>query len=114
MALAVAWIVPLVWGLGSSLWLRRLDVLGLLGVVTYGIALAISVFLHAGALPLKVHRAVLSRSGHGCHLERDASAPTRWVFLDFALPTWTAPRRYGPSRRCSLRRPRLDQAPGSP
>jgi hypothetical protein len=34
-------------------------VLGLLGVVTYGIALAISVVFGAGALPLKLHRGLV-------------------------------------------------------
>jgi hypothetical protein len=59
-ALALAWIIPVVWTLGSSLWLQRLDVFGLLGVVAYGIALAISVFFNTGALPLKLHHAVVA------------------------------------------------------
>lgn len=58
-ALALAWLIPVVWTLGSSLWLRRLNVLGLLGVVTYGIALAVSIAFGAGALPLKLHRALV-------------------------------------------------------
>ena len=59
-ALALAWFIPVVWTLGSSLWLRRLDGFGLLGVVAYGIALSISVFFGAGALPLKLHHAVVA------------------------------------------------------
>lgn len=58
-ALALAWFIPVVWTLGSSLWLRRLDVFGLLGVVAYGIALSISVFFGAGTLPLKLHHALV-------------------------------------------------------
>ncbi len=59
-ALALAWFIPVVWTLGSSLWQRRLDVFGLFGVVAYGIALAISIFFGAGALPLKLHRALVT------------------------------------------------------
>jgi hypothetical protein len=51
-ALALAWFIPVVWTLGSSLWLRRIDVFGLLGVVAYGIALTIAIVFSAGALPL--------------------------------------------------------------
>ena len=58
-ALALAWFIPVVWTLGSSLWQRRIDVFGLLGVVAYGIALAVGIFLGAGALPLKLHRALI-------------------------------------------------------
>ena len=58
-ALAIAWFIPVVWTLGSSLWLRRLDVLGLLGIAAYGITLAISIIFGAGALPLKLHHALL-------------------------------------------------------
>jgi hypothetical protein len=39
-ALALAWFIPVIWTLGSSLWLRRLDVFGLVGVVAYGRTLA--------------------------------------------------------------------------
>lgn len=59
-ALALAWFIPIVWTLGSSLWLRRLEVISLLGVVAYGIALAISIFFNTGALPLKLHHAVVA------------------------------------------------------
>ncbi len=59
-ALAIAWFIPVVWTLGSSLWMRRLDVFRLLGVVAYGIALAISIFFGTGALPLKLHHAVVA------------------------------------------------------
>ncbi|EFH81744.1 hypothetical protein Krac_2491 [Ktedonobacter racemifer DSM 44963] len=58
-ALALARFVPVVWTLGSSLWLRRIDLFGLLGVAIYGIALAIAIFFNIGALPLKLHHAVL-------------------------------------------------------
>jgi hypothetical protein len=51
-ALALAWFIPVVWTLGSSLRLRRIDVFGLLGVVAYGIALTIAIVFGAGALPL--------------------------------------------------------------
>jgi hypothetical protein len=59
-ALAVAWSVPLAWTLGASIWRRRLDLLGLAGVFIYGVALSVSVFFGAGALPLKLHRAVIA------------------------------------------------------
>ncbi len=59
-ALALAWFIPVVWTLGSSLWQRRINVFGLLGVVAYGIALAIAIFFNAGALPLKLHHAVVA------------------------------------------------------
>ena len=59
-ALAFAWFIPVIWTLGSSLWQRRIDVFGLLGVVAYGIALAIAIIFGAGALPLKLHRALVS------------------------------------------------------
>jgi hypothetical protein len=58
-ALALAWFIPVVWTLGSSLWQRRLEVFGLLGVAAYGITLAISIIFGAGALPLKLHHALL-------------------------------------------------------
>ncbi len=58
-ALALAWFIPVAWTLGSSLWQRRLDVFGLLGVAAYGITLAISVIFGVGALPLKLHHALL-------------------------------------------------------
>ena len=56
-ALAIAWFIPVVWTLGSSAWLRRLEVIGLIGVGTYGVALFVSVFFGTGALPLKLHYA---------------------------------------------------------
>ncbi len=58
-ALAIAWFIPVVWTLGSSLWQRRLEVFGLLGIAAYGITLAISIIFGAGALPLKLHHALL-------------------------------------------------------
>ncbi len=57
--LAIAWFIPVAWTIGSSLWLQRLDVFALLGVVTYGVALSIAIFFNAGSLPLKLHHAVL-------------------------------------------------------
>jgi hypothetical protein len=59
-ALAYAWVVPVVWTFGASLARRRLSVPGLLGTLGYGTALFISVFLGGGALPLKLHHAVVS------------------------------------------------------
>src|SRR5579859_6691951 len=59
-ALALAWFIPVAWTLGSSLWLRRLDVFGLLGVVAYGITLTVSIVFGAGALPLKLHHALVA------------------------------------------------------
>jgi hypothetical protein len=59
-ALALAWFIPVVWTLVSSLWQRHLDVLGLLVVAAYGITLAISIIFGAGALPLKLHHALLA------------------------------------------------------
>jgi len=58
-ALAIAWFIPVLWTLGSSLWRRRLNVLGMLGVAAYGITLVISIFTSAGSLPLKLHHAVV-------------------------------------------------------
>ncbi len=58
-ALAIAWFIPVVWTLGSSLWQRRLEVFGLLGIAAYGITLAISIIFGVGALPLKLHHALL-------------------------------------------------------
>ena len=58
-ALAIAWLIPLVWTLASSVWFRRLDVFGLLGIVFYGVALFISVYFGVGALPLKLHHAAV-------------------------------------------------------
>ena len=57
-ALALAWFAPVAWTLFSSLRLRQLDLFGLLGVVVYGITLAIAIFFHTGPLPLKLHHAV--------------------------------------------------------
>lgn len=58
-ALALAWFIPVAWTLGASLWLRRLDVFGLLGVIAYSITLAFSIVFGAGALPLKLHHALV-------------------------------------------------------
>jgi hypothetical protein len=58
-ALAIAWFIPVLWVLVSSLWRRRLNVLGMLGVAAYGIALGLSMFTSAGSLPLKLHHAVV-------------------------------------------------------
>lgn len=58
-ALAMAWFIPVFWTLISSLWRRRLDLFGLLGMIAYGITLAISVEFRAGALPLKLHHALI-------------------------------------------------------
>lgn len=58
-ALAIAWLIPVIWTLISSLWRWRLDVFGLLGTIAYGVTLAISVVFGAGALPLKLHHALV-------------------------------------------------------
>ena len=58
-ALAIAWFIPLIWTLGSSVWSRRLDIFGLLGTAFYGVALFISVYFGVGALPLKLHHAAV-------------------------------------------------------
>ena len=58
-ALALAWFVPVAWTLGSSLWLRRLNLFGLVGVAIYGITLGIAIFFNTGSLPLKLHHAVV-------------------------------------------------------
>ena len=58
-ALAISWFIPVAWTLGSSLWLRRLDVYAFLGVAAYGITLAISVVFGVGSLPLKLHHALV-------------------------------------------------------
>ena len=59
-ALAIAWFIPLAWTLGSSAWYRRLDVIGLIGIAVYGLALFASVFLGVGPLPLKLHHAAVA------------------------------------------------------
>lgn len=58
-ALAIAWFIPVLWTLISSLWRRQLNIMGMLGVVAFGIALGISIFTGAGSLPLKLHHAVV-------------------------------------------------------
>lgn len=58
-ALALAWFVPVAWTLFSSLWLRRLNLFGLVGVAIYGITLGIAIFFNTGPLPLKLHHAVV-------------------------------------------------------
>jgi hypothetical protein len=58
-ALAIAWFIPVLWTLFSSLWRRRLNVLGMVGVAAYGITLGISIFTSAGSVPLKLHHAVV-------------------------------------------------------
>jgi hypothetical protein len=59
-ALALAWFAPVLWTLGSSIWRRRIDPLSLIGIAAYGLALGAAVFLGAGDLALKLHRAVVS------------------------------------------------------
>lgn len=59
-ALALAWFVPVAWTLFSSLWLRRLNLFGLVGVAMYGITLGIAIFFNTGPLPLKLHHAVVA------------------------------------------------------
>jgi hypothetical protein len=80
--LALAWFIPVVWTLGSSLWQRRLDVFGLLGVVAYGIALAIAIFFGAGALPLKLHHAVVAGAiGLVCLVSVTINKPIFLLFI---------------------------------
>ena len=59
-ALALAWFVPVLWTLGSSIWRRKIDLLTLGGVLAYGIAVGAAVVLGAGSLPLKLHRAFIT------------------------------------------------------
>ncbi len=59
-ALALAWFVPVAWTLFSSLWMRRLNLFGLVGVAMYGITLGIAIFFTTGPLPLKLHHAVVA------------------------------------------------------
>ncbi|MBV9896405.1 MAG: hypothetical protein JO020_19750 [Chloroflexi bacterium] len=59
-ALAIVWFIPVLWTLISSLWRRRLNVLGMLGVAAYGITLGVSIFTGAGSLPLKLHHALVA------------------------------------------------------
>src|SRR5579859_5974749 len=49
-ALAIAWLIPVLWTLVSSFWRRRLNLLGMVGVAAYGITLGISIFTNAGSL----------------------------------------------------------------
>ncbi len=58
-ALALSWFVPVAWTLFSSLWLRRLNLFGLIGIAIYGITLGIAIFFNTGPLPLKLHHAVV-------------------------------------------------------
>lgn len=58
-ALALAWFAPVLWTLGSSIWRRRIDPLSVVGVALYGLALGAAVYLGAGDLALKLHRAVV-------------------------------------------------------
>jgi hypothetical protein len=59
-ALAIAWFIPVLWMLISSLWRRRFNIFGIHGVVVYGLALSISIFTSSGSLPLKLHHAVVA------------------------------------------------------
>ena len=59
-ALAIAWFIPVLWMLISSLWRRRFNMFGIHGVVVYGIALSISIFTSSGSLPLNLHHAVVA------------------------------------------------------
>lgn len=58
-ALALAWFVPVLWTVGSSIWRRKIDLLTLGGVLAYGIAVGVAVVLGAGSLPLKLQRAFI-------------------------------------------------------
>ncbi len=59
-ALGLAWLVPILWTFGSSWAQRRINLPGLLGIVGYGSALFVSLYVGGGALPLKLYRAVVS------------------------------------------------------
>lgn len=59
-ALALAWLIPVAWTLGTSIVYRRLDPWAMLGVTGYGIALGVSSVFGAGALPLKLHHAIVA------------------------------------------------------
>jgi hypothetical protein len=59
-ALAIAWFIPAVWALVISLWRRRIELFGLLGVAAYGIALGIAIFFNTGPLPLMLRHAVVA------------------------------------------------------
>jgi hypothetical protein len=81
-ALAAAWSVPLAWTVGASIWRRRLDLLGLAGVFVYGVALSVSVFFGAGALPLKLHRAVIAGAlGFACLISVAIGRPLLLLLL---------------------------------
>jgi hypothetical protein len=58
-ALAIAWFVPVLLTLIRSLLLRRLDTFGMIGVVAYGVTLSIAIVFGVGALPLKLHHALV-------------------------------------------------------
>ena len=57
-ALGIAWLIPVVKTLVSSLVQRRVDIVGLAGVALYGIAVFVSVAFGAGSLPLELHSTV--------------------------------------------------------
>lgn len=59
-ALAIAWLIPVAWTLATSLWRRRLNLIGVVGVISYGTALLITVFFGTGDLPLKLHHGVVA------------------------------------------------------
>lgn len=79
-ALALAWFVPVVWTLFSSLWLQRLNLFGLAGAAVYGITLGIVVFFNTGSLPLKLHHAVVAGIlGLVCLASVARGTPVLWL-----------------------------------
>ena len=103
--LAIAWCVPVLWTLGSSLWLRRLDPFPLAGVVTYGIALAIAVVFGGGALPLKLrHGVVAGLLGLVCLVSVAMNKP-----LFVAVARWRAAmdREHAPMLTAALADPKI-------
>jgi hypothetical protein len=58
-ALAIAWLIPVAWTLFNSVRRRRVDPIGMIAVVGYGIALTVTVWFGTGDLPLKLHHGVV-------------------------------------------------------
>jgi hypothetical protein len=59
-ALALAWLIPVAWTLVTSVWRRRLNLVGIAGVVSYGTAVVITVYFGNSDLPLKLRHGVIA------------------------------------------------------
>jgi hypothetical protein len=59
-ALAIAGAIPIAWTLARLAWQRRLDPIGAVSALSFGVALLVSLVLGGNALVLKLHEAPLT------------------------------------------------------